>query len=240
MVGFADLSLGAAVGEVLDAHIAVGEGRFNGVRNIAPWDPDPSLTPDFLHGRPQLLLDPMFREGFAELGERGLSFDSWIYSPQIPELADLADVFPDVTIIVNHCGTPVMQGRYAEDRAQGFRDWANAIAALAHRPNVFCKLGGLAKWLTALAFHDRPEPPSSEQLAAAWRPYVEHCIERFGPDHCMFESNFPMEKPSCSYGVFWNACKRMAASFSESEKQAFFAGTAGSVYRLTFEAPKGP
>jgi predicted TIM-barrel fold metal-dependent hydrolase len=239
MVGFADLSLGTGVGEVLDAHIAAGQGRFKGVRNISPWDPDPSLTPEFLHGRPRLLLDPVFRQGFAELGRRDLSFDSWIYSPQIPELVDLADAFPDVTIILDHCGTPVMQGRYAADRAQSFRDWADAIATLAHRPNVVCKLGGLAKWLTALAFHDRPEPPGSEQLAAAWRPYVDHCIDRFGADRCMFESNFPMEKPSCSYGMFWNACKRIAAPLSADEKHALFAGTACRAYRMTLQASKG-
>lgn len=241
IVGFADLRLGAAVGEVLDAHLAAGEGRFSGVRQISPWDRDASLTPDVLHGPPRLLADPAFRQGFAELARRNLSFDSWIYSPQLPELGDLADAFPAVTIILDHCGTPVMQGRYADDRAASFRRWAEAIAALARRPNVVCKLGGLAKWLTGLAFHAAEEPPSSEQLAAAWGPFIDHCIASFGAGRCMFESNFPMEKPSCSYGVFWNACKRIAAPLGEDEKRALFAGTAIRAYRLPADlGPKPP
>jgi L-fuconolactonase len=238
MVGFADLRQGVGVGEVLDAHIAAGEGRFSGIRQISPWDPDGSLTPDFLHGPPHLLADSAFRRGFAELGPRGLSFDSWIYSPQIPELADLADAFPAVTIILDHCGTPVMQGAYAIDREDSFGRWAASIADLAQRPNVYCKLGGLAKWLTNLAFHERDEPPSSQDLARAWQPYVDRCIENFGPSRCMFESNFPMEKPSCSYGVFWNACKRMAQSLSDDEQDALFSGTARRAYRLPPVEPR--
>jgi predicted TIM-barrel fold metal-dependent hydrolase len=232
MVGFADLSLGEAVGEVLDAHIAAGEGRFSGIRNITPWDADGSLTPDFLHGRPRQLDDPAFRRGFAELAARGLSFDSWIYSPQLPELAALADACPQATIILDHCGTPVMQGAAADDRPAAFRRWSAAIADLAQRPNVYCKLGGLAKWLTNLAFHHLDAPPTSQMLAAAWQPYVDVCIERFGPARCMFESNFPMEKPSCSYGVFWNACKRMAQALSSDEQDELFSGTARRAYRL--------
>jgi predicted TIM-barrel fold metal-dependent hydrolase len=232
MVGFADLRLGAAVGEVLDAHIAAGEGRFSGIRQITPWDADGSLTPEFLHGPPRQLEDPAFRDGFAELAARGLSFDSWIYSPQLAELAALADAFPNVPIIVDHCGTPAMQGDYARDRPASFRRWAEAIADLARRPNVYCKLGGLAKWLTNLAFHDRDEPPTSPLLAAAWQPYVDVCIERFGPARCMFESNFPMEKSSCSYGVFWNACKRMVQALGSAEQDELFTGTACRAYRL--------
>jgi len=233
MVGFADLCLGAAVGEVLDAHIAAGEGRFSGIRQITPWDADGSLTPEFLHGRPRQLEDPAFHQGFAELAARGLSFDSWIYSPQLPELAALADAFPTVPIILDHCGTPVMQGAYAKDRPEAFRRWAGDIADLARRPNVYCKLGGLAKWLTNLAFHHLEEPPTSQVLAAAWQPYVDVCIDRFGPARCLFESNFPMEKPSCSYGVFWNACKRMARSLSSDEQDDLFTGTARRAYRLS-------
>ena len=235
IVGFADLGLGAAVGEVLDAHLAAGAGRFKGVRQITPWDADGSLTPEFLHGTPNRLADPKFREGMAELASRGLSFDSWIYSPQIPELVEVADTFPDMAIILDHCGTPVMQGAYARDRDASFRDWADAIGDLARRPNVNCKLGGLAKWITDLTFHQRPEPPHSLDLAEAWQPYIDVCIQAFGPARCMFESNFPQEKPSCSYGAFWNACKRMVRSFSNDEKAELFAGTASRVYRLPLE-----
>jgi predicted TIM-barrel fold metal-dependent hydrolase len=235
IVGFADLALGAAVGEVLDAHIEAGNGRFKGVRNITPWDADGSLTPEFLHRKPRELAEPQFRDGVAELARRGLSFDSWIYGPQIPELADLADAFPGATIVLDHCGTPIMQGAYAADRHASFAGWARDIRELARRENVFCKLGGLAKWITGLAFHDRPEPPTSRDLAEGWQPWIDACIEAFGPARCMFESNFPQEKPSCSYGVFWNACKRMTAGYSADERNAMFVETARRAYRLSLD-----
>ena len=235
IVGFANLELGSAVGDVLDAHGEAGQGRFKGIRQIAPWDDDLSLTPEFLHGAPHRLMAPAFRAGFAELARRGLSFDAWIYGPQIPDLIDLADAFPNATIIIDHCGTPVMQGAYARDRQASFRAWASAMDELAHRENVHCKLGGLAKWISDLAFHEYPRPPASVDLAKAWQPYVDVCIEAFGPRRCMFESNFPQEKPSCGYGVFWNACKRMTVAMSADEQAELFAGTACRVYRLPLE-----
>lgn len=235
IVGFADLHLGAAVGETLDAHIAAGQGRFKGIRQITPWDADLSLTPEFLHKPARQLAMPKFREGLAELVSRGLSFDAWIYGPQIPELADLADAFPQATIVLDHCGTPAMQGVYARDRDGAFRAWAGAIRDLAKRENVVCKLGGLAKWICNAAFHEWPEPPASVNLATAWLPYIDVCIAEFGPARCMFESNFPQEKPSCSYGIFWNACKRMAEGASAAEKAMLFSGTAARVYRLPLE-----
>ncbi|MDG2003809.1 MAG: amidohydrolase family protein [Novosphingobium sp.] len=232
IVGFADLFLGTAVCETLDAHVEAGKGRFKGIRQITPWDADASLTPEFLHAAPNRLADPKFREGFAELARRELSFDSWIYGPQIPELAALADAFPDATIVLDHCGTPVMQGGYARDPEASFANWAKAMVDLARRENVFCKLGGLAKWISDLTFHQHPEPPSSQGLAGAWQRWIETCIACFGPARCMFESNFPQEKPSCSYGVFWNGCKRMAAQYSADEQLHLFAGTAARAYRL--------
>jgi predicted TIM-barrel fold metal-dependent hydrolase len=235
IVGFADLELGAISGETLDAHIAAGKGRFKGVRQITPWDADPSLTPQFIPTAPHRLASPKFREGVAELAKRGLSFDAWIYGPQIPEFAQLADAFPDTIMVLNHCGTPILQGAYAEDRKSSFRAWANGIGELAKRPNTYCKLGGLAKWICDLHFFDRPEPPASVDLAGAWHPYIDACIATFGPARCLFESNFPQEKPSCSYGTFWNAAKRMVEGASETELADLFAGTAARVYRLQLE-----
>ena len=113
--------------------------------------------------------------------------------------------------------------------------WAEAIRDLAGRENVVCKLGGLAKWICNAAFHTYPEPPASTNLAQAWLPYIDVCIEQFGPARCLFESNFPQEKPSCAYGVFWNACKRMVAGASAAEKAMLFSGTANRVYRLGLE-----
>lgn len=235
IVGFADLFLGAAVGETLDAHVEAGEGRFKGIRQITPWDADGSLTPVFLHGEPHRLADPKFREGFGELARRELSFDSWIYGPQIPNLIELADAFPDAVIVLDHCGTPIMQGDYAKDPEASFRAWADSIAELARRGNVWCKLGGLAKWISDLTFHQFPEPPTSQDLARAWQRWIDACIESFTPARCLFESNFPQEKPSCSYGVFWNGCKRMAAKYSDDEQAEMFARTAIRAYRLPLE-----
>jgi predicted TIM-barrel fold metal-dependent hydrolase len=232
IVGFADLELGAAVGETLDAHIAAGKGRFKGVRQITPWDADLSLTPAFIPTAPHRLATSRFREGAAELAKRGLSFDAWIYGPQIPEFAELADAFPDTVMVLDHCGTPILQGAYAEDRKGSFRSWAVSLRALAERPNIYCKLGGLAKWISDLHFFDRSEPPTSQQLAEAWQPYIDACIAAFGPSRCLFESNFPQEKPSCSYGIFWNAAKRMVSGASEAELADLFAATAARVYRL--------
>ena len=235
IVGFADLFLGAAAGETLDAHVEAGEGRFKGIRQITPWDADGSLSPVFLHGEPHRLADPKFRKGFAELARRGLSFDAWIYGPQIPDVIDLADAFPHALIVLDHCGTPLRQGDYARDPQASFAAWRDAIGALARRDNVLCKLGGLAKWICDLTFHQYPEPPASQDLASAWQPWIEACIEAFGPARCMFESNFPQEKPSCSYGAFWNACKRMVAAYSAEEQADLFAGTAIRAYRLKLE-----
>jgi predicted TIM-barrel fold metal-dependent hydrolase len=235
IVGFADLELGAAVGEVLDAHVAAGKGRFKGVRHITPWDADLTLTPHFIPTASHRLAGAAFRAGVAELARRDLSFDAWIYGPQIPEFAALADAFPTMTLVLDHCGTPVLQGAYAADREGTFRAWARAIGDLAQRPNVHCKLGGLAKWISGFTFFHDPEPPASQALAAAWQSYIDVCIEAFGPTRCMFESNFPQEKPSCSYGVFWNACKRMAGRLSEDEQRELFSRTASRVYRLSLD-----
>jgi predicted TIM-barrel fold metal-dependent hydrolase len=235
IVGFADLELGAGAGETLDAHILAGKGRFKGVRQITPWDADRSLTPEFIPTAPHRLAAQKFREGVAELAKRGLSFDAWIYGPQIPEFAQLAHAFPDLIMVLDHCGTPIMQGVYAEDRRSSFRAWANDIGELAKRQNIYCKLGGLAKWISDLHFFDRPEPAGSVELAKAWQPYIDVCIAAFGPARCLFESNFPQEKPSCGYGVFWNAAKRIVAGASETELANLFAGTAARVYRLRLE-----
>jgi predicted TIM-barrel fold metal-dependent hydrolase len=233
LVGYTDLRLGRAAKAVLEAHCEAGEGRFRGVRQISPWDADASLTPAFIQAPPPgLLADARFRKGFACLGELGLSFDSWVYSPQLPEVIDLADAFPDVTIVLDHCGTPLAEGAYAARRAEALGAWRAGLRELARRPNVYCKLGGLAKWLTGSEFHLQPTPPASEDLAAAWGPIFASCVDAFGTGRCMFESNFPIEKATCSYGVLWNAFKRFSAGMSESERTDLFTGAACCAYRL--------
>jgi predicted TIM-barrel fold metal-dependent hydrolase len=232
IVGHADLTLGGRVEPVLAAHIRGGGDRFRGIRHITAWDADASVRNPAYSPPRGLLGDKSFREGFAVLGRLGLSFDAWLYHPQIGELADLARAFPATKIVLNHVGGPIGIGAYAGKRNEVFAVWAASIKTLAACPNACVKLGGLGMRMGGFGFHEQPEPPSSEALAAAWRPYVETCIDAFGASRCMFESNFPVDKGSYGYPVFWNACKLLAKGASKTEKTDLFAGTAARFYRL--------
>jgi predicted TIM-barrel fold metal-dependent hydrolase len=106
------------------------------------------------------------------------------------------------------------------------------MRSLSACPNVVVKLGGMAMRINGWDFHTKAEPPSSEELATAWKPYVETCIEAFGANRCMFESNFPVDKGSYGYQAFWNACKILAKGASAAEKADLFSGTAARFYRL--------
>ena len=232
IVGHANLSLGEAARPVLEAEIAAGQGRFRGIRHSSAFDADPDVGHMYTTRPKGLLLDPTFRKGFACLAPLGLSFDAWMFHPQIGELTDLARAFPETKIVLDHCGGPVGLGRFANRREETFAVWKASIEEIAKCPNVVVKLGGLAMRLLGYDFHQRPRPPSSEEAAAAWHPYIESCIEAFGPGRCMFESNFPPDKGQCSYQVIFNAFKRIAAPYSEAEKTALFSKTATEVYRL--------
>jgi L-fuconolactonase len=235
IVGFADLQIGARVDAVLEAHQRAAGDRFRGIRGRSVWDADSSIKGSSRDFPPGLLLDSKFREGFARLGERGLTFDSWLFHPQIPELTDLAGTFPDTTIILDHVGAPLAIGAYAGKRDEVFSVWKRNLETLAKRPNVHVKLGGLAMHLFDFDLDSghRAIPASSEELATLWRPYIETCIALFGVDRCMFESNFPVDKRGTSYGVLWNAFKRIARGYSDPEKAALFKDTASRVYRLS-------
>ncbi len=172
------------------------------------------------------------REGFARLAPLGLSFDAWMYHTQLGELVELARAFPETPIVLDHVGGPIGLGHYAGKRDEVFAEWSRRIRELATCPNVHVKLGGLGMRMFGFAFHFGGLPPSSKELAAAWRPYIETCIAAFGPERAMFESNFPVDKGSCSYAVLWNAFKHISAGCFAAEKQALFAGTAAKFYRL--------
>jgi predicted TIM-barrel fold metal-dependent hydrolase len=232
IVGHADLLLGEAARAVLEAEIAAGNGRFRGIRHASAWDADSSIGGTYSTRPKGLLLDATFRKGFACLAPLDLSFDAWLFHPQIGELTDLARAFPDTRIVLDHCGGPIGAGSYANRRQEIFPVWQASIREIAKCRNVVVKLGGLAMRLLGYDFHERPIPPSSEDAAAAWRPYIESCIEAFGPERCMFESNFPPDKGQCSYQVIFNAFKRIAAPYSETEKTALFQKTATDFYRL--------
>jgi predicted TIM-barrel fold metal-dependent hydrolase len=232
IVGHANLLLGDDVRGVLEAEISAGQGHFRGIRHSVAWDADPNVAHMYATRPKGLLLDSTFRKGFACLAPLALSFDAWLFHPQIDELADLARAFPETRIVLDHCGGPAGTGHYAGRREEIFATWKASIRGIAKCPNVVVKLGGLAMCLLGYDFHERAMPPSSEDLAAVWRPYIETCIEAFGPDRAMFESNFPPDKGQCSYQVIFNAFKRIAASMSEAEKNALFSQTASNVYRL--------
>jgi L-fuconolactonase len=233
IIGFVDLQLGSRAKEVLERHIAVSDGRLRGIRNGSTWSDDPTLK-TFTAGAPKgLLLDKSFREGFAVLAPLGLAFDGWMFQTQLEDLADLARAFPQTTIVLNHCGGPLAIGPYAGKREEAFTEWADRIRNIAAFPNTYVKLGGLGMKMIGFTFYENLDPPSSQDLEKAWRPYIETCIEAFGPQRAMFESNFPVDKGTCSYQVLWNAFKRIAAGHSADEKAALFSGAAAKAYRLT-------
>jgi L-fuconolactonase len=232
IISRADLRLGAAVKEVLTAHIHAGGGRFRGIRYITTSDADASLMNPLNAAPAGLLADATFRAGFAQLAPLDLSFDAWLFHTQIDELTDLARAFPQTKIVLNHVGGVLGIGAYAGKRDEIFARWSRSIRALAGCPNVFVKLGGLGMRINGFAFHHRERPPSSQELADAWRPYIETCLAAFGPERCMFESNFPVDKLSGSYATYWNAFKRLAAGASSHEKALLFRDTARKFYKL--------
>ncbi|MCZ6847116.1 MAG: amidohydrolase family protein [Alphaproteobacteria bacterium] len=232
IVGHANLLLGDDVVPVLEAQIAAGGGRFRGIRHSVPWDASDDVP--VIRGKrpPHLLVDDTYRTGFAHLAHFGLSYEAWLYHPQIPELTDLARAFPDTTIILNHFGGPLGVGPYAGKQEEIFTKWQADVAELAACPNVVAKLGGLNMEINGFAWHEKAKPPASDALMAATRPYYEYTIERFGADRCMFESNFPVDKLSCGYGVLWNSFKRLTGGYSDDEKAMLYHDTAARVYRL--------
>ncbi|MBO0705781.1 MAG: amidohydrolase family protein [Candidatus Dormibacteraeota bacterium] len=232
IVGHADLRLGAAVRPVLEAHLRAGGGRFRGIRHISAYEAELSSTQPSNASAPGLLGDPGFRAGIGTLTALGLSFDAWLYHPQIDELTDLARAHPATQIVLNHVGGPLGIGRYGGRRDEVFESWSRSIRSLAECPNVHVKLGGLGMRINGMGFEQGPEPPSSETLATAFRPYFETCLEAFGADRCMFESNFPVDKGAYPYAAYWNACKRLTGNASPAEKAALFRGTASRFYRL--------
>lgn len=231
IVGFANLLMGTEVGEVLDAHMQASQ-RFRGIRHSAAWDQSDEIRRSHADPPQGMLAHPVFREGFAELGKRGLTFDAWMFHPQIPELTDLARAFPDQPIVLNHFGGPLGIGPYADRRAEIFQWWKAALATLAECENVVAKLGGLVMAINGFGFHTADRPPTSEELAAATRDYYLHTIDCFGPSRCMFESNYPADRVSTSYHVLWNSFKRITHGFSDADKAALYHDTATCTYEL--------
>ncbi|MEP3051261.1 MAG: amidohydrolase family protein [Erythrobacter sp.] len=232
IVGHADLTMGSAVGEVLDALHAAAPNRYRGIRHQGAWDADVEVLSAILQKSEGLYLEPSFREGFAELGKRGHTFDAWILEPQLPDVIDLANAFPNQKICLDHCGTPLGLASYQGKLPERFDIWRANIHELAKSENVVVKLGGLAMAMCGMPEGGRKDGYSSQQLADLWRPYIETCIEAFGPDRAMFESNYPVDYWGADYAVLWNTFKRITNGASAAEKSALFAGSAAKFYQI--------
>jgi predicted TIM-barrel fold metal-dependent hydrolase len=232
IVGFADLAQGETLDEVLDAHEAAGRGAFRGIRHSVSRDPH---FPDGIVLRPApagLLGSSAYRAGMARLAARELSYDAMLYHRQIGELTAAARALPDLQIVLDHIGCIIGVGPYRGREQETFHAWCADMAELARCPNVSVKLGGMGMIICGPQWHEAELPPTSVQLADAWRPYIESCIELFGADRCMFESNFPVDKAMYSYRTVWNAFKRLTQGASADERRALFSGTAARVYRI--------
>ena len=233
IVAHADLRLDRGqLDEVLDAHEAAGGGRFRGIRDAGAHALDPSEL--MLAGREHdnVYADDGFRAGVRHLGTRGLTYDTWHYHHQMRDYLDLARAVPDTLLVLDHFGTPLGVGQFAGQREEIFQEWRQQISDLARCDNVVAKVGGMAMPDNGFGWHRMERPPTSDEFVAAQARYYHHTIESFGPDRCMFESNFPVDKLSISYLVLWNGLKRIAARYNADEQHALFWGTAERVYRL--------
>ncbi|HSW19392.1 MAG TPA: amidohydrolase family protein [Ramlibacter sp.] len=233
IVAYTDLTLDPGLlRETLDAHRDAANGRLRGIRQRAKWDADPIVAGPVRAGKRGLFLEPDFRRGLAELTKMGLLFEASIFHPQLPEVISLARAHPEANIVVIHTASPLGIGSYAGQEKEVRAQWTAGMKELASCPNVTVKMGGLLMCLGNFDFSKAEAPPTSEQLAALWRPFIEPCIEIFGPERCMVSSNFPVEKAGVTYGATWNMFKRIAAGYSPDEKRMLFAGTARRVYGL--------
>jgi len=230
MVGNIDLMLGDDVARVLDQHIAASGGRFTAVRYSTAWHPSEAVANVVPDAR--RLAEPAVRQGLACLQHRSIAFDAWVFHNQIDEVADVAAAFPGLSIVLCHFGSPVLGGPNAKRQDEVFQEWRGSMRRLAAHRNVRVKLGALPVRRTGPSKEAGGPPLSSDNIATAWRQWVDVCLELFGADRCMFESNFPVQKRWSSYPVFWNACKKLAAGASRDEKAQLFAQTAARTYRI--------
>ncbi len=231
IVSNVDLTLGDEAQAVIERHVEASRGRLRGIRHHLTHDE--GAAGRFVYNKPPYLAaDPAFRAGFGCLARAGLAFDAFIFHSQLDDLADLACAFPQTPIVIDHVGTRIHVAEYARRHDEVMAVWERGMRELARLPNTFVKLGGLGMPIFGFGFEHGERPASSHALAAAWAPTIDRCIEWFGADRCMFESNFPVDKQSCSYSALWNAFKRVTAGRSAGERQALFYRTACRVYRL--------
>lgn len=236
IVGFADLSIGERVDAVLEHHMEVAQGRLRGIRNIVAHNADPRVRSTIYDAPGGFLAADDTRAGLSRLSQRGLSFETWLYHTQMDELRAVAEAFPDLTVIADHLGGPLGVGPYEGQRDEVFKVWRRNMAAFARLPNTRVKVSGAGMAALGFGFSQRENPPSSQDIASSLKPWFEVLLECFGPKRIMFASNFPVDKPAFSYGVMWNAFKRLAGDLSPDERNAVFHDTAASTYRLPSSA----
>jgi len=230
LVGEVDLLQGFGVKRILEAHLSVGNGAFRGVRPTLVWHKDPTVR--LLDVQPSILQEPAAHQALSVINELGLSLDLWLFFTQLDEALLVARKFPGLSIVINHTGGPIGIGPYRGQRDEVFQVWRNKISELARCPNVVMKLGGMANRYGGWDFHLAAQPPSSDTLVDAWRPWFDACIECFGPERCMFESNFPVDKAMVSYNTLWNAYKKYSTKYSDRERYMLLCGTAETTYRI--------
>jgi L-fuconolactonase len=231
IVGHVDLTLGASVEPVVQAHLKASP-RFRGIRYSMCWDEQAAELKLWKSAPKGLLFDAGVRAALACLERHRLSFDAWMLFPQLPDLVQLARAMPDLQIVMGHIGGLVGIGPYSRHN-DVMIEWKKNIAAIANCPNISIKLGGIGIGRLGFGWHKRDVWPSSTEMAHVFEPYVLHCIEQFGVERCMFESNYPVDSAAASYATIWNTFKRITRHFSDTERAALFHDTATRFYRLT-------
>ena len=232
IVGSVDLTYGNKLQPVLEKAVNISEGRLKGIRMLLASHTDPRISSGAVKSDLGLMLHPNFIDGAKCIQDANLSLDFWIYHTQLNEMEKIARALPDLTIILNHIGGPIHIGEYEGKQAATHREWRSAMMRLSRIPNINVKLGGLGMAVNGAKFHNSKFPPNSVQLSDVWKPWIYETIDMFGFDRCMFESNFPVDKGSCSYGALWNAFKIIAKDMSDDEINKLFSKNAAKIYKI--------
>ena len=232
IVGSVDLTYGNKLQPVLEKAVNISEGRLKGIRMLLASHIDPRISSGAVKSDLGLMLHPNFIEGAKCIQNANLSLDFWIYHTQLNEMEKIARALPELTIILNHIGGPIHLGEYEGKQAATHREWRSAMMRLSRIPNINVKLGGLGMAVNGAKFHNNKFPPNSVQLSDVWKPWIYETIDMFGFDRCMFESNFPVDKGSCSYGALWNAFKILAKDMSDDEINKLFSKNAAKIYKI--------
>ena len=232
IVGSVDLTYGNKLQPVLEKAVNISEGRLKGIRMLLASHTDPRISSGAVKSDLGLMLHPNFIDGAKCVQDANLSLDFWVYHTQLNEMEKIARALPDLTIILNHIGGPIHIGEYEGKQAATHREWRSAMMRLSRIPNINVKLGGLGMAVNGAKFHNSKFPPNSVQLSDVWKPWIYETIDMFGFDRCMFESNFPVDKGSCSYGALWNAFKIIAKDMSDDEINKLFSKNAAKIYKI--------